>query len=267
MNAEDECQRVIRKKDYYDILGVDKTSNDDEIRRAYKKLAVKLHPDKNNSENAEEAFKKVAHAFSVLSNQQKRQNYDMFGSEEGMGAGNSGFSGETVDPFDIFNMFMGGNFQNMRGRRGDSSSNSNSHSQSRTSFSFNNGGTKFKVYSSFPGSASGFADLNGMFTQGFGGDEDYDENDEYQNHNEQGGRRARNGGDDILSQLFSQMNGGPRMRNTSRSRRDDSEEERVYREARERGRKHAERIQACCNSIPIIMLLVCVFLPYILRLV
>lgn len=54
-----ECEEIIKKKDYYDILGVSKESTDEEVKRAYKKLALKFHPDKNQSQHASEAFKKV----------------------------------------------------------------------------------------------------------------------------------------------------------------------------------------------------------------
>lgn len=97
-----ECKTVIDKKDYYDILGVKKEADEDEIRKAYKKMAIKFHPDKNNSKLAADAFKKVSHAFTVLSNKEKKKNYDMFGDEEGMGmtGGRGGhFQGDDVDPF------------------------------------------------------------------------------------------------------------------------------------------------------------------------
>jgi DnaJ-class molecular chaperone len=81
-NNDLECKKIINTKDYYEILGLDKNANDDEIRRAYKKLAIKYHPDKNKSNFAADAFKKVSHAFSVLSNPEKKANYDKYGTEE-----------------------------------------------------------------------------------------------------------------------------------------------------------------------------------------
>ena len=68
-------------KDYYQILGVEKNSSDDEIKKAYRKMAMQYHPDKNpDNPQAEAKFKEAAEAYDVLSNSEKRQNYDRFGS-------------------------------------------------------------------------------------------------------------------------------------------------------------------------------------------
>ena len=88
-------------KDYYEVLGLNKNASDDEIKKAYRRLAKKWHPDANpdNRKEAEEKFKEVGEAYSVLSDPQKRRNYDQFGSAEGspFGAGyggaGSGFGG------------------------------------------------------------------------------------------------------------------------------------------------------------------------------
>ena len=66
------------KKDYYEVLSVSKNATDDEIRKAYKKLAIKWHPDKNpdNKEQAEEKFKEISEAYSVLSDPKKKREYD-----------------------------------------------------------------------------------------------------------------------------------------------------------------------------------------------
>ena len=67
-------------RDYYEILGVNKSSSDDEIKKAYRKIAIKYHPDKNpDNKSAEEKFKEAAEAYSVLSDSEKRQRYDQFG--------------------------------------------------------------------------------------------------------------------------------------------------------------------------------------------
>lgn len=75
-------------KDYYKILGIPKTSKDDEIKKAYRKMALRYHPDKNKTIGAEEKFKEVAEAYEVLSDKKKRDIYDKFG-EEGL-KGNHG---------------------------------------------------------------------------------------------------------------------------------------------------------------------------------
>ncbi len=77
------------KKDYYDILGIPKSASDVDIKKAYKKLAMKYHPDRNKGDkNAEEKFKEVNEANQILSDSAKRKNYDQFGS-----ADFGGFSG------------------------------------------------------------------------------------------------------------------------------------------------------------------------------
>lgn len=83
-NEDIECKKIINKKDYYDILGIEKNASEEEIRKNYKKLAIKFHPDKNKSSLSSDAFKKVSHSFSVLSNKEKRNNYDKYGTEEEM---------------------------------------------------------------------------------------------------------------------------------------------------------------------------------------
>ena len=67
------------KRDYYEILGVDKKASADDIKSAYRKLAMQYHPDKNKSPDAEEKFKEISESYAVLSDQSKRQQYDQFG--------------------------------------------------------------------------------------------------------------------------------------------------------------------------------------------
>lgn len=128
------------KRDYYEILGVTKAASQAEIKSAYRKMALKFHPDKNKAADAEAKFKEINEAYQVLSDEKKRQMYDQFGHAafdpaSGMGgAGGNPFSGgfqqgpftwsystggqagnpfENVDfgdPFDIFESFFGGGF-------------------------------------------------------------------------------------------------------------------------------------------------------------
>ncbi|XP_016840845.1 dnaJ protein homolog 1 [Nasonia vitripennis] len=106
-------------KDYYKILGIAKGASDDEIKKAYRKLALKYHPDKNRAAGAEEKFKEIAEAYEVLSDTKKREVYDKFGEEGlkggagggGGGGGGSGVGGTTYtfhgDPRATFAQFFG----------------------------------------------------------------------------------------------------------------------------------------------------------------
>jgi molecular chaperone DnaJ len=109
-----------QKRDYYEVLGVSKNADEAEIKKAYRKLALKFHPDKNPGDaTAEEKFKEAAEAYEVLSNQEKRAQYDRFG-HAGMG-GQGGFGG-GMNMDDIFSQFgdifggaFGGSFGGSRG--------------------------------------------------------------------------------------------------------------------------------------------------------
>ena len=97
------------KRDYYEVLGVERTAADEEIKRAYRKLAVKFHPDKNPDDpHAEEKFKELGEAYDVLMDPDKRAAYDRFGhaafAQGGAGFGGGGFH----DPFEIFREVFGG---------------------------------------------------------------------------------------------------------------------------------------------------------------
>ncbi len=92
------------KRDYYDVLGVSKNSDADEIKKAYRKAAIKYHPDKNpNDKVAEENFKEAAEAYEVLSNTEKRQRYDQFGHRASAAGGGGG--GQNMNMEDIFSQF------------------------------------------------------------------------------------------------------------------------------------------------------------------
>jgi len=108
-------------KDYYKVLGVSRSAADDEIKKSYRKLALKYHPDKNQSEGAEEKFKEIGEAYDVLSDKSKKQTYDQYG-EEGLkgGMGNQGTQGPNIsgngpnfkytyhgNPNDTFSKFFG----------------------------------------------------------------------------------------------------------------------------------------------------------------
>lgn len=97
------------KRDYYEVLGLAKGATSDEIRKAYRKLAKKYHPDVSKEPDAEEKFKEVAEAYEVLSDDQKRAQYDQFGhagAQGGFGGGGAGFDGFGFE--DIFSSFFGG---------------------------------------------------------------------------------------------------------------------------------------------------------------
>ncbi|KAL7405314.1 hypothetical protein ABVT39_027138 [Epinephelus coioides] len=127
-------QRIKRCKDYYEVLGVNKEVNEDELKKAYRKLALKFHPDKNHAPGATEAFKKIGNAYAVLSNPDKRRQYDLSGEEPsspGHSHGGGGFDFQRgfeadITPEDLFNMFFGGGFP---------SSSPHTFTNSRTSYS------------------------------------------------------------------------------------------------------------------------------------
>ena len=113
------------KRDYYEVLGVERNANADEIKKAYRKAAIKYHPDKNpGDKEAEEKFKEAAEAYDVLSNPDKRARYDQFGHAGMSGAAGGGFGGDFGGGFsmeDIFSQFgdiFGGHFGGFSSRGG-----------------------------------------------------------------------------------------------------------------------------------------------------
>ena len=107
----------MNKKDYYEVLGVSKTATDEEIKRAFRKLAKQYHPD--NKQTGDEAkFKEVGEAYAILSDPQKRKQYDQFGHQAFTNNGNasySGFSADDIDLGDIFSEIFGGGFSGFSG--------------------------------------------------------------------------------------------------------------------------------------------------------
>ncbi|KPP61832.1 dnaJsubfamily C member 18-like, partial [Scleropages formosus] len=114
--------RIKRCKDFYEILGVSKNADEEDLKKAYRKLALRFHPDKNFAPGATEAFKAIGNAYAVLSNPEKRQQYDLYG-EESM-AESSSHPGtrarhrrsyyqdfqSDISPEELFNIFFGGRF-------------------------------------------------------------------------------------------------------------------------------------------------------------
>ncbi|XP_059431898.1 chaperone protein dnaJ 49-like [Corylus avellana] len=111
-------RQIKKKKDYYEILGLERTCTVEDVRKAYRKLSLKVHPDKNKAPGAEEAFKAVSKAFQCLSNEENKRKYDISGSDEpvyerraaqrGVPQGYNGFYDE-FDADEIFrNFFFGG---------------------------------------------------------------------------------------------------------------------------------------------------------------
>ncbi len=116
---------MAEKRDYYEVLGVEKNASAAEIKSAFRKLAKKYHPDLNKDDpSAAEKFKEAQEAYEVLSDEQKRSQYDRFG-HAGVGTGAQGmggfssysdFGGVDIDLGDIFDSFFGGGFQGFSGR-------------------------------------------------------------------------------------------------------------------------------------------------------
>src|SRR5438309_4551846 len=103
------------KRDYYEVLGINKNSSEQEIKKAYRQLALKYHPDRNpDNKEAEEKFKEASSAYQVLSDQQKRQQYDQFG-HAGMGGGAGGPGPDMEDIFSNFGDIFGSIFGEQTG--------------------------------------------------------------------------------------------------------------------------------------------------------
>ncbi len=109
-----------KKRDYYEVLGIPKSATEQDIKKAFRQLAMKYHPDKNKASDAEDKFKEINEAYEVLSDKQKRIQYDQFGhnvfNQQQGGFSSSGFNFEGFNGFgdidlgDIFSQFFGGSF-------------------------------------------------------------------------------------------------------------------------------------------------------------
>ena len=115
---------MAEKRDYYEVLGLKKGASEDEIKKAFRKMAMKYHPDKNpGDKSAEERFKEINEAYSVLSDPDKKSKYDRFGHagvDPNAGFGGGGFSGGFGGFDDIFDMFggmFGGGFGGQQQRK------------------------------------------------------------------------------------------------------------------------------------------------------
>jgi molecular chaperone DnaJ len=99
------------KRDYYEVLGVSRDASPEEVKKAYRKLAVQFHPDKNPGDHeAEEKFKELGEAYQALSDADKRAAYDRYGHAAFAGPGGGGGGGGQVDPMDLFSQMFGGAF-------------------------------------------------------------------------------------------------------------------------------------------------------------
>jgi len=124
-NISSEIQKgggKVSKRDYYEVLGVDKNADEKEIKKAYRKMAMKHHPDRNpDDKKSEEKFREASEAYEILSSPEKRQRYDQFGHagvdpQAGAGGFGGGFGGGGFDDIfsDIFDMFGGGSGRSRR---------------------------------------------------------------------------------------------------------------------------------------------------------
>ena len=101
------CDDILLKTDYYDILNLSEEADENDIKKAYRKLAIKFHPDKNRAPESGEAFKKVSAAYACLSDPEKRKYYDKYGEEPGQN-GAEYYDEADFDADKVYNDFFAG---------------------------------------------------------------------------------------------------------------------------------------------------------------
>lgn len=122
--VDDEDEAMADKRDYYEVLGVDKSASQSDLKNAFRRLARKYHPDRSTEADAEERFKEIQEAYAVLSDDQKRAQYDRFGHDGPQGSAFGGFGGgfninlDDILGGDFFSSFFGGGSGRRRTRRG-----------------------------------------------------------------------------------------------------------------------------------------------------
>jgi len=123
LQRKGQLETTMAKRDYYEVLGLKRGADEAEIKKAYRKMAMQYHPDRNGGDKvAEERFKEATEAYEVLSDAEKRKVYDQFGHEGLRGRGAAAHDFSSMDVEDIFSMFNdifgGGGFGGMGGPRG-----------------------------------------------------------------------------------------------------------------------------------------------------
>ena len=113
-NEDKICKELMNKKDYYDILNISKDATPEQIKKGYKRQAIRFHPDKNHSKLSTECFKKISEAYQTLSDPEKKSFYDKYGNEqefkEKYFQRHHRYYQEEMDPFEAFNIFFGNGF-------------------------------------------------------------------------------------------------------------------------------------------------------------
>ncbi|KAI8772061.1 dnaJ subfamily B member 9 [Biomphalaria glabrata] len=189
---------VAAAEDYYKILGVKKGASDKEIRKAFRNLARKYHPDKNKEKSAQEKFVKIAKAYEVLNDPEKRKKYDMYGDEDNAGgAGGSGGGFQHADFTQFFKQFDEAMHNHQRGHH-------QRHQQANN---------RFHHFSSF-GDGGSFFDFDSLFNDA---DEEEDMFGTFRGHRHANHGRNFNGGHfggDMFDEFFHGHNKYSREQNT-----------------------------------------------------